>query len=152
MKSSRGAKLALSAPALPDAAFATVSPSPVGAAAAAEARWVGSPPCGVSATAALWGVPLGATAPAAKPAAAAAPATLLGLPLTSARWGMLAPSLLAPSLPPPAPDAAPPASAALAAAAAACIRAASPAAPERLRRDLDGYPRKRKAAGQPTDQ
>jgi len=103
-----------------------------------------------SATAALWGVPLGATAPAAKPAAAAAPATLLGLPLTSARWGL--PSLLAPSLPPPAPDAAPPASAALAAAAAACIRAASPAAPERLRRDLDGYPRKRKAAGQPSSQ
>ena len=77
-------------------------------------------------------------------------ATLLGLPLTSARWGL--PSLLAPSLPPPAPDAAPPASAALAAAAAACIRAASPAAPERLRRDLDGYPRKRKAAGQPSSQ
>ena len=49
-------------------------------------------------------------------------------------------------------DAAPPASAALAAAAAACIRAASPAAPERLRRDLDGYPRKRKAAGQPSSQ
>ena len=44
------------------------------------------------------------------------------------------------------------ASAALAAAAAACIRAASPAAPERLRRDLDGYPRKRKAAGQPSSQ
>ena len=65
-------------------------------------------------------------------------------------WGLS--SLLAPSLPPPAPDAAPPASAALAAAAAACIRAASPVAPERLRRDLDGYPRKRKAAGQPTDQ
>ena len=43
-------------------------------------------------------------------------------------------------------------SAALAAAAAACIRAASPAAPERLRRDLDGYPRKRKAAGQPSSQ
>jgi len=38
------------------------------------------------------------------------------------------------------------------AAAAACIRAASPAAPERLRRDLDGYPRKRKAAGQPSSQ
>ena len=49
-------------------------------------------------------------------------------------------------------SAAPPASAALAAAAAACIRAASPAAPERLRRDLDGYPRKRKAAGQPSSQ
>ena len=68
-----GAQVQAKAPALPDAAFATVSPSPVGAAAAAEARWVGSPPCGVAATAALWGVPLGAKASRAVAAKAHCP-------------------------------------------------------------------------------